>query len=73
MNNDSLDKDYVGYRRVNWGIDLPRVDFLPFAGAIAALENEEPLLEIQSLEIEAGRDEVQMQRATLVLNNLVRQ
>lgn len=71
--SDSLDKDYPGFRRVSWGIDLPRVDFLPFAAAIAALENEEPLLQIQSLELEAGRDEAQMQRATLVINNLVRQ
>ncbi len=73
MNNDSLDKDYPGYRRVNWGVELPRVDFMPFAAAIADLENTEPLLEIQSLEIEAGRDEAQMQRASLVLSNLVRQ
>lgn len=73
VNNESLDKDYAGYRRVNWGVELPRVDFMAFAAAIADLENEEPLLEIQSLEIEAGRDEAQMQRATLVLNNLVRQ
>ena len=73
VNNDSLDKDYTGYRRVNWGVELPRVDFMAFAAAIADLENEEPLLEIQSLEIEAGRDEAQMQRATMVLNNLVRQ
>lgn len=73
VNNESLDKDYAGYRRVNWGVELPRVDFISFAAAIADLENEEPLLEIQSLEIEAGRDEAQMQRAALVLNNLVRQ
>jgi hypothetical protein len=73
VNNDSLDKDYVGYRRVNWGVELPRVDFMSFAAAIAELENEEMLLEIQSLDIEAGRDEAQMQRANLVLSNLVRQ
>jgi hypothetical protein len=73
VNNDSLDKDYVGFRRVNWGVELPRVDFMAFAAAIADLENEEMLLEIQSLDIEAGRDEAQMQRANLVLNNLVRQ
>lgn len=73
VNTESLDKDYVGYRRVNWGVELPRVDFISFAAAIADLENEEPLIEIQSMEIEAGRDDAQMQRATLVLNNLVRQ
>lgn len=73
VNNDSLDKDYVGFRRVNWGVELPRVDFMAFAAAIADLENEEMLLEIQSLDIEAGRDEAQMQRVNLVLNNLVRQ
>lgn len=46
---------------------------MSFAAAIAELENEEMLLEIQSLDIEAGRDEAQMQRANLVLSNLVRQ
>ena len=73
VNNESLDKDYEGYRRVNWGVELPRVDFISFSAAVADLENEEPLLEIQSIEIEAARDEAQMQRATLILNNLVRQ
>ena len=73
VNNESLEKDIVGYRRLNWGVDLPRVDFMSFATAIADLENEEPLLEVQSLEIEAGRDEAQMQRASFILNNLVRQ
>jgi len=73
VNNEVQDKDYVGYRRVNWGVELPRVDFISFAAAISDLENEEPLLEIQSIDIEAGRDEAQKQRATLILNNLVRQ
>ena len=73
MNNESIDKNYVGYRRVNWGVDLPKVDFISLAAAIAELENQEPLLEIQSLDIEAGREEAQMQHATLNLNILVRQ
>ena len=46
---------------------------MPFAQAIAALENEEPLLEISALQIDASRDDVEAQHIFLTVNNLVKQ
>jgi hypothetical protein len=72
MNNESAEKELTGFRRLNWGIEIPEADFGPFGAALAELENEEPLIEIQSLTIESGRDNVGHQRVVLNVNNLVR-
>ena len=53
--------------------DLPRVDFIPFAAAIALLENEEPLCEIGSLQVDTSREEVDAQHVLMTVNNLVKQ
>lgn len=71
MNSETLEKDLTGFRRLNWGVESPRVDFVTYAAAVSALENEEPLIEIQSFEVEAGREDVGLQRAALILNNLM--
>ena len=73
MNNELVDKELPGYRRVSWGIDLPRVDCLTFAAAVAELENEEPLVEIQALTIETLREDPEAQRVLLTVNNIVKQ
>lgn len=68
-----VEKEMVGFRRMSWSIDLPKVAFIPFAAAVASLENEEPLLEISGLQIESGRDDIGMQRALLTVSNYVKQ
>jgi hypothetical protein len=73
QNGPHVEKELPGYQRLNWGVDLPRVEFGQLAAAMAEMENGEPLLEIQSLDIESNRDEVQVQRANLIVNTLVRQ
>lgn len=73
LGNEFVEKDMVGFRRLAWSIDLPKVGFVPFATALAALENEEPLLEINSLQLEASREDVEMQRALITVSNYVRQ
>jgi hypothetical protein len=73
INSEGVEKELPGYRRLSWGIDLPKVVFGQFGGAVAALENEEPLLEIRTLQIDASRDDVETQRTTLTVNNLVKQ
>jgi hypothetical protein len=73
LNAEIFDKEMVGFRRMSWGIDLPKVEFVPFATAVAALENEEPLLEINSLQLDASRDDVEMQHALLTVSNIVKQ
>ena len=73
LNSEPPDTRYPGYRKLTWGIDIPKVGFFQFASAIAALENEEPLVEIGSVQIDASREDVETQHALLTVNNLVRQ
>ena len=73
MNNEFVEKDLPGYRRVSWGIDVPRVDCLGFANAVAGLENAEPLIEIQALTIESMRDDPEGQHVFLTVNSIVKQ
>ncbi|MCE9611196.1 MAG: hypothetical protein K8R23_13455 [Chthoniobacter sp.] len=70
---EAAEKEMPGFRRMSWSIDLPKVGFVPFATAVATLENEEPLLEINGLQIEAGRDDIESQRALLTVSNYVKQ
>ena len=73
MNSEVPDKDLSGFRRLTWSVDLPKVEFVPFAKAVALLENEEPLIEISNLQMDASREEVEMQHALLTVNNLIKQ
>ena len=73
LNSESVDKRFAGYRKLTWGIDIPRVGFVQFASAISALENDEPLIEITSMQIEAGREDVELQHILITVNNLVKQ
>ena len=73
MNNEFPEKDLPGFRRIAWSIDLPRVGFIPFATALAQLENEEPLLEITAVQLDSAPDNVELQRALLTVSNIVKQ
>lgn len=73
VNNETEDKNLPGFRRISWTVDLPRVDFIPFAAAIAQLENEEPLVEIGTLQVDTSRDDVDSQHVLMTVNNLVKQ
>ncbi len=73
LNGEVPDKEIPGFRKLLWGVDLPKVEFVPLAEAVAALENEEPLFEIATLQIDASREDVESQRALITLSNLVKQ
>ncbi len=73
MTGESADKDLPGFRRMNWSVDLAKVDFIPFAQALADFENNEPLAEIAGMQIEAGNEDVEVQRASLNLRTTVTQ
>jgi hypothetical protein len=73
MNNEYEDKSLVGFRRISWSVDLPRIDFVPFATALAQLENEEPLVAIGGLQIDTTRDDAEAQHVLLTVHNLVKQ
>jgi hypothetical protein len=73
LNGELPDKELPGFRKLVWGVDLPKVGFVSFAEAVAALENQEPLFEIAALQIDASREDVEAQHALITLNNLVKQ
>lgn len=72
MLNEGPERELTGFARITWVVDIPRAGFLTFATALSALENEEPLMEVQSFEIEATREDILNQRVTFNLLNLVR-
>ncbi|MDQ3624581.1 MAG: hypothetical protein M3463_19205 [Verrucomicrobiota bacterium] len=73
MNAETVEVELPGFRRISWGIDLPKVNIVPFAAALAKLETEEPLLEVSSLQVNTSHDEPEHQRVLLTVNTLVRQ
>ena len=73
LTNEQPEKDLTGFRRMSWTIDLPKVEFLQFAQALADFENTEPLVEVASIQIETNREDVELQRAFLNIRNLVTQ
>ena len=70
--NEFPDKDIPGFRRIKWTLELPSAEFVQAAAALSALENEEPLFEIQSLEVETNRETVQFQHITVNLHSISR-
>jgi hypothetical protein len=71
ISGETVDKELPRFRKLSWGVDIPKVDFITFAQAMAALENEEPLIEISALQIDASRDDVETQHVFITVNNLV--
>jgi hypothetical protein len=61
-----------GFKRLVWAIDVPRVEFVPLGAAISSLENNEPLLTILNVSVDATREDAQYQHATLVVSTLVK-
>lgn len=69
---EPAEKELTGFARLSWAVEIPKVDFLTMAGAVAALENSEPLMEIQTVDIEPLRENVQLQRVSMMLYNIAR-
>ncbi len=61
-----------GFKRLVWTIDMPKVEFIPLGIAISCLENDEPLLTVTNVSIDATRENAQYQHATLTLTTLVK-
>jgi len=57
--------DLSGWLRYNWMLDLPQTDFTTLGKAVAELENTEPLLSINRINIHALADDPQFQQVTL--------
>jgi hypothetical protein len=72
MTGDTVDREMPKFHHIAWGVDLPKVDFVTFGKAVATLENEEPLIEISAIQIDASRDDVESQHVFVTVNNLVK-
>ncbi len=66
------DLSLPGYRLSTWQVNIAEVEFVPFAAAIAAMENQEGLAQITSLRIETNAANVQFQNASLKFSTLVK-
>jgi hypothetical protein len=67
------DKMIPGYKRLTWGVELTKSDFIITAEAIAGFENSELLAEISGLQIETSLEDIATQRILLTVNNVVTQ
>jgi hypothetical protein len=73
MNSEAPEKDIPGYRKLHWGLEVARGEFVPFAAAVSEMENNFPLVEVQTFEAEAGREDVGTQRVAITMNILTLQ
>jgi len=61
-----------GFKRIVWSIDVPKVEFVPLGVAVSTLENNEPLLTVLNVSVDATREDAEYQHATLIVSTLVK-
>ena len=71
--DEGPDRDLVGFRKAAWGIEINHVEVVQLALAIAAFENEHPLMEIDNLQIDASKENPQFQSAKLNITTIIKQ
>lgn len=71
-NAASASPQFPGYKPSNWSIELPGVDFVTLGKSLAALENQEGLIQITGLQVEATLKEPDKHHAQLTLSTLVK-
>lgn len=71
-NLDPAEPKFPGFKTSSWMIELPGVDFATLGRAVAALENQEGLLQITNLQMEASAKEPDRHHAQLTVSTLVK-
>lgn len=71
-NPDPALPQFPGFKPSCWTIELPGVDFTTLGKALAALENQEGLIQITALQIEASPKEPDRHHAQLTVTTLVK-
>jgi hypothetical protein len=61
-----------GFRKIVWSVDIPKVEFEPLGEALASLENDQPLLTVMDVAIDAIREDAQFQHVTLTVVTVVK-
>lgn len=69
---DDGKRDLPGYRWSLWGIEFPKVEFGPFGLALVEFENQQPLVAVTNVTIEANRENFESQRVVLTVGNIVK-
>lgn len=72
-NSEVPEPDLPGYKISNWAIEIPSVEYNQLAAAIANLENEEGLMQIRNVQIDASTSDVAKQHVQLTVNTIVKQ
>lgn len=70
--NEVPDRNLPGFHRMQWSVELAKIDYAQFVQALSRFENEEPLAQINTITIEANQDDPQTQRAVLSVSNLLK-
>lgn len=70
--DEKPDTQLPRYKLSSWRVDVPAVDFNQLGSAIAALENEEGLMQFTQINIEATPLDPRLQRAAFSLRTLVK-
>jgi len=71
-NPDPAEPQFPGFKASCWMIELPGVNFATLGKALAALENQEGLIEITNLQIEAALKDPDRHHAQLTVTTLVK-
>lgn len=72
LNSELPGAELEGFRRISWTIGIPRVEFAKLGIALAGLENEMPLLEVQRVQIGLIKEDPKYQSATLTVVTIVK-
>lgn len=73
VTQEAPEKELAGYKKLTWGVEITKAEFLPMAEALANFENNELLAEISGVQIETTLDSIGTQRVLLTVNNIVKQ
>ena len=73
FNAESAEPGIPGYKNSFWTIELPKAEFASLGVAIAALENQEGLLQITSVQIVSPQADELAQHAQLTISTIVKQ
>ncbi len=60
-----------GFIDIQWNVNFERAPFTKFGHSMAALENENPLVQINNIGIVASTEQPEFQRVTLVFTDLL--
>lgn len=71
-NPETMEQIFPGYKVSSWVVELPSVDFASLGNSMAELENQEGLIQIENIQIDAAGKEPESHHAQLVISTLVK-